>query len=196
MYRILYTDTNVWSKAELLSPESTDFADYSLEPVLALDQADNVYFAWSEGKDNILGSGNDYDIVFRAYGGPPQAPFIQDIVPNPTESSSVTLLWHAVPGAISYKVYRGDLYIYDVNGMTELDSTGSSFYFDTLGDEGIYYYVVVAENRFGLSYVSNCVFVDFKLPSLSEKFIGLILLFATFAIAIPIVVTKSKKKKD
>jgi hypothetical protein len=195
MYRILYTDTNVWSKAELISMESTDFADYSLEPVLALDQADNVYFAWAEGKDGILGSGNDYDIVFRAYAGPPQTPFLQNIVPNPTESSSVTLLWQTVPGARSYKVYRGDLYIYNVDSMTELDSTSNSFYIDTLSAEDIYYYVVVAENRFGLSYISNCVVVEYRPPALSEQFIGFMLWLITLAVTIPVIYIKSKKKK-
>jgi hypothetical protein len=193
MYRILYTDTNVWSKAELLSPESTDFADYSLEPVLALDKADIVYFAWAEGKDGILGSGNDYDIVFRAFAGPPQAPFIQDIVPNPTESSSITLLWQTVPGAVSYKVYRGDFYIYDVEGMTELASTGSSYYIDTLSAEGVYYYVVIAENRFGLSYISNSVVVHYKPPSLREFAITTSVLSSIAIVAV--VFIKSRKKK-
>ena len=196
MYRILYTDTNVWSKAELISMESTDFADYSTDPVLCLDQADNVYFAWVEGKDNILSSGNDNDIVFRAYGGPPQAPFIQDVLPNPTESSSITLLWQAVPGAISYKVYVGDLYIYDVDGMIELASTGNSFYIDSSSDEGVYYYAVIAENRFGQSYISNCVAVYYKPPSMSEEFIGFMLWLITLAVTVPIIYIKSKKKKE
>ena len=193
MYRILYTDTNVWSKAELISMESTDFYDYSLNPVLGLDQADNVYFTWIEGKNNILGSGNDRDIVFRAYAGPPQAPLLQEIVPNPTESSSVTLLWQAIPGAISYKVYRGDFYIYDVDEMTELDSTGNSFYIDTLSAEGVCYYVVVAENRFGLSYASNCEYIHFKLPHVREITIVTSIL-ASLAIGV-IVFVKFKKKK-
>jgi hypothetical protein len=195
MYRILYTDTNVWSRAELISMESTDFYDFSLEPVLALDQADNVYFTWSEGKDGILGSGNDYDIVFRAYAGPPQAPLLQEIVPNPTESSSITLLWQNVPGAISYKVYVGDMYIYDVDMMTELASTGNSFYIDSLSAEGVYYYAVVAENRFGQSFVSNCVVVYYQPPSMSEEFIGFMLWIITLAVTIPVIYIKSKKKK-
>jgi hypothetical protein len=194
MYRILYTDTNVWSKAELISMESTDFADFSLEPVLCLDQADNVYFAWAEGKDNILGSGNDYDIVFRAYAGPPQAPLMEEIVPNPTDSSSITLRWSTVPGAVSYKIYRDSSHIYEIEGLSELVSTDFTIYFDSLSAEGVYYYVVIAENRFGLSYISNCIVVEYKPPSLREFAITTSVL-SSLAI-ISVVFIRSRKKKN
>ncbi|MHA1954697.1 MAG: hypothetical protein ACW96U_12205, partial [Candidatus Heimdallarchaeaceae archaeon] len=112
----------------------------------------------------------------------------------PTESSSVTLLWHTVPGAVSYKVYRGDLYIYDVEGMTELASTGNSFYMDSLIGEGVFYYVVVAENRFGLSYISNCVFIHYIPPSLREFAITTSVLSSLAITAV--VFIRSRKKKD
>jgi len=190
VYRTLNKDSNVWSNVELISMES---ADQSTEPVLALDQADNVYFAWKEAGD-LQGSGTDNDIFFRAFAGAPQAPFIEDIVPNPTESSSVTILWRAVPGAVSYTVYRSDFYIYDVDGLAPHDTTGSSYYIDSLSSEDVHYYVVVAENRFGESIPSNCVFVDYKLPTLFENLLSIGVTLSISILAAVIIIRKRKQK--
>ena len=159
VYRILYKDTNIWSNVDVISMESTSQSRY---PIICIDSADHVYFSWTDD-DNLLSSGSDNDIFLRKYAGPPSQPFLEEIIPNPTNSSNVTLIWSPVPGAKSYTVHRSESHIYSGDTFSSLASTTNTYYNDTLSAEGVYYYAIVAENDLGQSIVSNCEYVIYDL---------------------------------
>lgn len=190
IYRILYTAENRWGKLNLVSFESND---ESYWPAFTFNSAGHVYFAWGDATSNMLGSGSDYDIFFKKFAGPPGKSILHPIVPNPSDTTSVFLNWEPVPGAINYIIYRSTNFISSVEELGAHDATDEDIYIDVLGGEGIYYYVVVAENPYGQGYASNCEFIHYIPPSLREFAITTSVLTSLAIIAI--VFIKSKRKK-
>ncbi len=164
LYKVLYIDKNQWSKVMSVTFDQVNSPGGG---TIAINSADHVIFAWDDQLD-ILGSGLDDDIFLRKFAGPPDKPILQPIVPNPSESDQVELTWEAVPGVTQFILYRSTEYISSIDGLTALSSISSANYTDTLSSEGIYYYVLVAENQYGLSYLSNCEYVQYNPPHVRE----------------------------
>ncbi len=154
----------LWTLTEVVSRESTDNSE---KPSLAVDEAGIVHIAYFDKSD--FGFGTDYDIYYRQLTGPPPAPNLAYIVPNPTDTSTINLEWGKLNlWQILYHVYRSDSYIYSVEGLTPIATVLDSTYVDDLLTEGFYYYVVLAENFVGKSPLSNCQYIEYDLPSLKE----------------------------
>ncbi len=144
---------------------STESSDESLNPSLAVDTAGNVHIAWYDFTD-YSGSGWEYDIFYKQFAGPPAAPELAFIAPNPTKLTTIYLDWNNVLRATFYHVYRSTSYIWSVEGLIPLTGVSSSDYVDNVPIEGFYYYVIVAENFVGNSTHSNCQYVEVVFPDL------------------------------
>lgn len=187
-YKCWIPSSNFWIKTEVVSIESTSF---SFNPCITVDCADNVHFTW-EDSTNYAGAGGDWDIFHKIFGSPPESPELAFLVPNPTDINSVFLDWKNVPGATKYYVYRSNSFIWFVEELTPIANIHSSEFVNILPSEGFYYYVVVAENFAGNSSISNCQYIEYKLPHVQEFIIISSLIFGTFILVF--VVTRSRKK--
>ncbi|MCK4844752.1 MAG: hypothetical protein KAS95_03685, partial [Candidatus Heimdallarchaeota archaeon] len=123
-----------------------------------------------------------------------EAPELAPLLPNPTEITSVSLVWDSVDGAIEYFVYRSASYIWSVEGLTPIDTVGSTSYVDTLPSEGFYFYVIVASDGLRNSTNSNCEYIEYKLPTLHEFAIVSSLIIGAFAFSF--FVTRIRKKNS
>ncbi len=148
--------TSSWTTTEVVSTESTST---SYLPSLAVDTAGNIHIAWYDFTD-YAGSGTDWDVFYKLFIGPPTAPELAFIIPNPTKLPTVNLDWNNVFGATTYYVYRSTSYIWSVEELIPISTVSSSDYIDTVPSEGFYYYVVVAENSAWNSSLSNCQYVE------------------------------------
>ncbi len=189
-YKRWDASTSSWTTTEVISTNSTEASD---EPSIAVDAEENVHIAWYDGTD-YAGSGTDRDIFYKLLTVSPAAPELAPILPNPTELSSISLVWNSIDGAIEYYVYRSVSYIGSVEGLTPIATVGSTSYDDTLPSEGIYFYVIVASDGLRNSTHSNCEYVEYKLPTVHEFFI-----LSSLIIGIPVflfVVTRIRKKNS
>ncbi|MCE7748125.1 MAG: hypothetical protein GPJ51_06990 [Candidatus Heimdallarchaeota archaeon] len=123
-----------------------------------------------------------------------EAPELAPILPNPTDSSSISLKWDSVDGATEYHVYRSTSYIWSVDGLTPFVTTGSTSQIHVLPSEGYYFYVIVASDGARNSTHSNCEYVEYELPHVREFAIVSGLILATFVLVF--VVTGIRKKKS
>jgi len=117
------------------------------------------------------------------------APVLSFIVPNPSDISNIFLNWDDVDGATEYYIYRSNAYFWSVDSMTPLTTVVDSDYIDSLPSEDYYFYVIVATDGVTNSTLSNCEYVEYKLPTLFEYLfpIGLTISLAcivTFAIVL------------
>ena len=87
----------------------------------------------------------------------PLAPVINPILPNSTNSGSVSLSWTISLGASSYYIYRDIKPITSVIGLTYLVNTSATNYTDIITNIGIYYYAIITYSQFGNSSLSSCV---------------------------------------
>ena len=163
--------SDLWTTTEVISTESS--ADSYL-PSLAVDKGGNVHIAWNDFTD-YAGSGTDEDIFYKSTIGPPAAPELAFIVPNPTEFLTISLDWNYVIGATTYHVYRSTSYIWSVEELLPITTVSSSNYIDTVPSEGFYYYVVVAGSFAGNSSHSNCQYVEVIFPDLDAPELSFIL---------------------
>jgi ribosomal protein L31/fibronectin type 3 domain-containing protein len=124
------------------------------------------------------------------------APELSTILPNPTELSSISLIWDDVDGATEYYVYRSTSYIWSVEGLTPITTVGSPSYVDSLPSEDYYFYVIVASDGLRTSIHSNCEYIEYKLPTLHEFFIisSLIIGIPVFLFAITRLCRKKSKQ--
>ena len=120
------------------------------------------------------------------------APELSPILPNPTDSDSISLVWDSIDEASEYSIYRSTSYIWSVEGLTPIDSIGSTSYIDTLPTEGYYFYVIVASDGVRNSTHSNCEHVEYKIPHLREFTIVSGLMLVAFALVF--VATRIRKK--
>ncbi len=180
-----------WTTTDVVSTESSGLSNF---PVIDVDILGIVHAFWDDFT-NYDSAGSDKDIFYKRLSGVPSAPEIAFVVPNPDEDGSVTLDWNDVYGANTYYIYRSSSYIWSVEGLTPIHSTSASSYIDTLPSTGFYYYVIVAENYVGLSALSNCQYIEYKLPSLNEFAITFGIIGGTTLILIAISNIRKKKKQ-
>ncbi len=190
-YKRYDVSSNSWALAEIVSTESTSS---SSNPSLAIDSFDTIHCVWEDTTDYAGSGAITSDIFYKKFTGSLAAPELAFIVPNPTELSSVSLVWDDVDGATEYYIYRSISYIWSVEGLTPITTVVTISYIDSLPSEGYYFYVIVASDGLRNSTHSNCEYIEYKLPTLHEFFI-----ISSLIIGLPVllfVVTRIHKKKS
>ena len=186
-YHVYRSTSYIWS-VEGLAPIAT---------VYSSDYSDTIpsegFYYYVVVAENFAGNSSHsncqyVEVKFATLDTPELAP----ILPNPTDSSSISLVWDTIDGATEYYVYRSASYIWSVEGLIPLTTVVTASYIDTLPTEGYYFYTIVASDGIANSTHSNCEHVEYKVPHLQEFAIvsGLIL----FAFALVFVVTRIRKK--
>lgn len=122
-------------------------------------------------------------------------PELSFILPNPTETDVVSLVWDSIDSATEYYIYRSDSFIWSVEGLIPIAAELSTSYVDNLPDEGFYFYVIVATNGTRNSTISNCEYVQYKLPVLSEFVVVTSLLVGSCVILFVIMRTRKRMQK-
>ncbi len=148
--------SNQWTLTNVVSMESDDL---SHQPELACDSLGFISCVWIE-EDNLDGSGLDPDICYRKFAGTPSIPMLSPILPNPSSSSNISLNWNVIQSAEDYLVYRDTSYIWSISNLDPLTTTTNEYYIDTVNETKTYFYVVLAQNEYGLSAISNVEYVE------------------------------------
>ncbi|NVM27244.1 MAG: VCBS repeat-containing protein [Candidatus Helarchaeota archaeon] len=87
---------------------------------------------------------------------PPKAPVLYPILPNIDNDGIIALNWSNIIDALTYYIYRHNSTITTTDGLIPITNVSTSNYLDNVTTNGTYYYVIVAENVFGNSSISNC----------------------------------------
>ncbi|MFX1356673.1 MAG: S8 family serine peptidase [Promethearchaeota archaeon] len=155
-----YGDYNVWVLEDLLYPGG---------------------FAWYEKSTGILLNGTfmftiftitaNYSLEFSSSNllspqFPPGSFVLSSLAGTPDDDGNFDLLWNSATNADNYSVYQSISFISEING--ELSNiayqTGISPLSISGLENGTYYYIVVAHNRYG-DTLSNCIEVVVSIPS-------------------------------
>ncbi len=122
-----------------------------------------------------------------------KTPELAPILPNPTDSDSISLVWNSIDGTVEYYVYRSVSYIWSVEGLTQITTVLSNSYVDTLPSENYYFYVIVANDGVRNSTHSNCEYVEYKVPHLRE--FGIISSLVISAFVVSLIIIRKRKNK-
>ncbi len=186
--------SGLWSTTQLISSESTS---YSYEPAISVGNGGLIHVVWYDY--TTLDAEVDYDIFYKKLVGPPKSPQLYSIIPNFSSSGSVNIDWSDVACCDNYHLYRELSPISSLSGLTALASTNNSFYIDTINETGAYYYVVVAENDYGQSLLSNMENVQVQirlLPFVSNEgliIVGIILGIQIIYFGLSQIIKRKKK---
>jgi len=123
--------------------------------------SDNKGFLYLVFHDNsYVDSGPDPDIYLMRYVSLPNAPILEDIQPNPSETSSLILEWNNVRTADDYIIcrYKGELV--SPSDLITYDQVSLNSFTDTIEESGTYYYAIKSINEFGESDLSNIVNIE------------------------------------
>ena len=123
-----------------------------------------------------------------------EAPELAPILPNPTDSDSISLVWDSIDDATGYYIYRSNTYIWSVEGLTPIATVSTTSYIDSLPSEGYFFYTIVASDGILNSTHSNCEYVEYKVPHLREFSIVSGLILAAFVLVFA--VTRIRKRKS
>ncbi|MCG3254558.1 MAG: hypothetical protein KAU62_00655 [Candidatus Heimdallarchaeota archaeon] len=171
-----------------------------LVPITTVSSSDHIDIVPLEGfyyyvvvAENFVGNSSHsncqyVEVKFSVLLAPELAP----ILPNPTDSDSISLVWDSIDETTEYYIYRSTSYIWSVEGLTPLATIGSTSYIDSLPSEGYYFYVIVATDGAKNSTHSNCEYVEYKVAHLREFTLVSGLILAAFALVF--VVTRIRKK--
>jgi len=150
--------TSDWAPQRLISTESIVSNVWGL-PAIAIDSNGYYHVFWTDLSD-IYGAGIDNDIFYRRFVGPPQAPHVYPISPNPTITGNATILWTDVAASENYHIYREEAYISSLSGLSVFASTSDNYFDDSILDNGTYYYAVITKNEYGKSSISNIEYLQ------------------------------------
>ena len=123
-----------------------------------------------------------------------EASELAPILPNPTDSDSISLVWDSIDDATGYYIYRSNTYIWSVEGLTPIATVSTTSYIDSLPSEGYFFYTIVASDGILNSTHSNCEYVEYKVPHLREFSIVSGLILAAFVLVFA--VTRIRKRKS
>ena len=188
-YHVYRSTSYIWSVEGLVPLTSVSSSDY-IDTVPSEDLYHYVVVAGNIAGNSSHSNCQYVEVKFADL----DAPELSTILPNPTDSSSVSLIWDTIDGATEYHIYRSVSYIWSVELLTPIATIGSTSYIDSLPSEGYYFYVIVATDGERNSIHSNCEYVEYKVAHLREFSIvsGLIL----FAFALVFIVTRIRKKNS
>ena len=189
-YHIYRSSSYIWSVKGLVPIASVSSSEY----IDTLPSEGFYYYVVIT--ENYVGNGSRSNCQYVEVKFPDlKAPELALILPNPTDLTSISLVWDSVEGATEYYVYRSASYIWHVEALTPIDTVVSNTYLDTLPSEGLYFYVIVASDGLRNSTHSNCEYVDYKLPTLHEFVIFSSLILGTFVFLFVIMRTRKKNSK-
>ena len=179
-YHIFRSDSYIWSVENLTPIASTQYSNYS-----EIIDISGIYF-YAVVAENLAGNGSISNCQYVELNLQTIAPELAIITPNPTDVSNIFLDWNDIPNAIEYFVYRSDSYIWSIDTLTPIALVVSSSYIDSLPSQGYYFYVIVASDGSTNSTISNCLYVEYKLPTLIEYLLpfGLVACIGIFALVI------------
>jgi ribosomal protein L31 len=187
-YHVYRSTSYIWSVEGLIPIATVSYSDYT-DTV----PSEGIYY-YVVVAGNYVGNSSHSNCQYVEVVFPDlEAPELSPILPNPTELTSISLVWDTIDGAIEYYVYRSASYIWSVEGLTSIATVVSNSYVDTLPSEDIYFYVIVASDGLRNSTHSNCEYVKYELPTLYEFF-----LLSSLIIGLPVflfVVTRIRKKR-
>ncbi|MCG3221569.1 MAG: hypothetical protein H7641_09330, partial [Candidatus Heimdallarchaeota archaeon] len=189
-YHVYRSTSYIWSVEELLPITTVSSSNY-IDTVPSEGFYYYVVVAGSFAGNSSHSNCQYVEVIFPDL----DAPELSFILPNPTEIDSISLVWDDIDEATEYYVFRSESYIWSVESLTPIATTGSNSYIDTLPDEGFYFYVIVATNGVENSTHSNCEYIQYKLPVLSEFVIVSSLIFSTITILFVVMRTRKKKPK-
>ena len=127
---------------------------------------------------------------------PPSAFTLTTDAETPDTDGSFSLIWTNSAGADNYSVYLFDRYITQINNSLTLltdQTAGSPFPINE--NSGIYYFIIVAINEYGM-IISNCIEIEVNLPSdQSNIILGYNLIFLIGAVSLVLVLVIRKLQK-
>jgi len=94
--------------------------------------------------------------VLVAIYPPPNTPILNPIVPNLNTYGTITLDWTDTINTVQYYVYKSTSFISELGSLRPVATVTQSDYTYSELIDGIYYYVIVAENPSYNSSISNC----------------------------------------
>jgi hypothetical protein len=119
----------------------------------------------NDGANDILTANKgDSNVSMFLWKYFPAIPALECIVPNLDSDGLIDLNWNDAEGAETYSIYRNSSRITDVSRLVPLATVSTSYYTHNITKNGIYYYVIIAENSIGNSSISNCENVTVGIP--------------------------------
>jgi hypothetical protein len=145
-----------WSSPMLLSIESIGTTEFYH---ISMDSFEHLHVSWVDPFD-IMSSGNERDVYYKRFVGPPGKPLYVTATPTVSSSGEISVEWYDDHRAIDYYLYRENHDFSSVTGLEAIHKTNLSGFADSIDDSGTYYYAVIAENEYGNSSLSNTVDVQ------------------------------------
>jgi len=189
-YYIYRSSSYIWS-VEDLEPISV-VSDSNYSETLSIT---GEYF-YTVTANNYIGNSShsncqSVEVTFTEDSLP--SPILSFILPNPTDISSVALLWDEITGASMYYVYRSTSYIWSIEGLNPIETVFGNNHIDHLPSEDHYFYVIVASDGLINSSISNCENVYYELPHVDEFTITTSLILSVAMIVL--VISRIRKHK-
>ena len=189
--RMYSSNKEIWLDTEVISTDSTSTSRFAS---IAIGKYGSVNIAWADWT-NLTYCGGDADIFFKKFIGPPAEPKLEPIVPDQIGTDMLQLRWFNAEGVRNYYVYRDISYIWSVDHLDPIDTLSVDTTMDTLPTTGVYYYVVVADNLYFNSSVSNCIYVEYSVAHVKEFAISISILTIVAMLVITIR-TRQKRNKN
>ncbi|WP_371806276.1 Loki-CTERM sorting domain-containing protein [Candidatus Lokiarchaeum ossiferum] len=118
----------------------------------------------------LLQGNSLYQMELEIEGNPLQVPFFQPIIPNPDDDGHVRLYWSYDNDVSFYTVYRDSSEIVDITSLTPIaNNFHNNQYYDTISENGTFYYVVTAHSESETTPPSNCESVEVQILPFSER---------------------------
>ena len=189
--RMYSSNKEIWLDTEVISTDSTSTSRFVS---IAIGKYGSVNIAWADWT-NLTYCGGDADIFFKKFIGPPAEPKLEPIVPDQIGTDMLQLRWFNAEGVRNYYVYRDISFIWSVDHLDPIDTLSTDTTMDTLPTTGVYYYVVVADNLYFNSSVSNCIYVEYSVAHIKEFAISISILTIVAMLVITIR-TRQKRNKN
>ncbi len=190
-YYVYRSTSYIWSIEELVPITTVSSSEY-IDTVLS-----EGFYYYVVIAENFVGNSSISNCQYIEVKFPDlEAPELATILPNPTDITSVSLVWNEIIGVTDYYIYRSDSYIWSVESLTPIDTVSTNSYVDSLPAEGYYFYVIVATDGVRNSTHSNCEYVEYKLPTLNEFVAISSLIVGSFVTIYAILQYRRKAKKN
>jgi hypothetical protein len=189
---IVYRDTKYISSTNILTPiaivNESNYTD-----TITINQ--NYFYAIiAQNLTAISPISNCQNVAVQI---PLETPILYPIYPNVSSNGNIFLNWNEILGAHLYYVYRDDANITNLENASLIAQTIENFYTDSILEDGIYYYVIVAGDLSSNSSISNCIVVIVEIQldiSISGYYYLNNLIFFMIIILLFVVKVKNKSK--
>lgn len=188
IYHIYRSTSYIWS-IKGMNPIASVTSNYYIDSGLSEGFFYYVVVAENFAGNSTISNCQYIEVKFSDLDSPELA----TILPNPTDLTSVSLVWDDIDGATDYYIYRSDTYIWSVDSLIPIATENTNSYIDTVPAEGNYFYVIVATDGVRNSTHSNCEYVVYELPHVQEFVIISSLILGTLVILF--VYARIRKKK-